>query len=280
MVTLCAGSRIFAEMPMAPNMEELCEGSKIVLSAKCLRQTAETQETNKLKYVSTEFEIVDLYKGDVKTKIIRVLIPVSFVSGYSSHCRRFPHYQLNKKYFLFLKRVSKEDFIRIELDDIWEERAYSIDTESLIKEEIAFLADPDRWKKIGDHLSYHIDADSDEKQIELTPWQKSNRFSKRAEYWRNGKLIGERAWYENGQIAYEEPFKHGLRHGILREWTKEGRLRSIKYYRKGRLHGPLITWKGIMTIDVTYWIRGRNVKGSKYTKEAKTNRTLLSLNFR
>ena len=190
---------------------------------------------------------------------------------------RDANYMSQKKYFLFLKRVSKKVFIRIELDDIWEERAFSSATESIIKEEMAFLADPDRWKKNGDHSTYRIDSDSEEKQVELTPWQKSNNYSKRAEYRQDGKLIGERAWHGNGQLAYESPTKDGLSYGVHRYWNSNGFLVEIRPYRKGRLHGILMKWSPRGNIDISFWMRGKCLSLTEYKKETKRNATLTKI---
>ena len=78
-VTAFIACTVYAEMPIPPSLEELCKDSEVVLSAKCLRQTDETKKINRFEYVLTEFELVDVYKGDVESKIIRVLI-----SGFNS----------------------------------------------------------------------------------------------------------------------------------------------------------------------------------------------------
>lgn len=265
----------YAETPQSPNLEELCESSELVLSAKFLSETSEVKKINHVEYILGFFEIGSIYKGDFKEKKISIYIPKIIDNKPRVECRRYPNYEPKEKYIFFLKKTPFSDiFIRIGIDDFWEERKATDDYVREIIDEVAFLADPDKWKKPSDNLSYTIHPEAIEKLVELTPYQKNNGFLKQAEYWHNGRLVGKKAWYVNGKLAFEEPFKNGMRHGITKSWKPNGSSFEIRPYRKGRLHGILMQWDAEKELKLSFWILGEPVIKQKYIRESKTNVTL------
>ena len=281
-ILLCASSpHVYAEMPQEPNIEELCESAKLVLCAEPIKKDNKTQTIglfNKTKYTIITFKVHRVYRGNYRRKEIRVLIPtIKNAKPTDMHvgCSIKPVYKEGKRYFLFLKkRPFSKLYIRVKIDDVFGERKWDREKEQQVIEELNFLSDPDKWKKPGDNLNYTIPEDANEKIVELTEYQKKRSLSKKATYWLNGKLVGERFLYENGQTAVEHPIKNGMRHGITKGWYPDGRLFEIRPLRKGRLHGVLKQWDNKGNLKTSYWIRGKPVSLKKYRKACKTNMTL------
>jgi antitoxin component YwqK of YwqJK toxin-antitoxin module len=261
-------------MPLQPNLEELCEQSKAIICGELIMEDSRTQTVgflDKVKYRPLTFKVHKVFKGNNNIKEVKVLIPIERRVG----CSIKPIYKKSERYFLFLKkRLFSKLYMRIKIDDIWGERKWSKNKEQELIEELKFLSDPDKWKKHSDNLSYVIPKDANEKLVELTEYQKKHKFSKRGEYWLNGKLVGERAWYENGQIAYEKPIKNNIEHGICRAWYPDGEPFEVRLLRKNRLHGIQKQWDGDGNLDISYWIRGKPVGKRAYLKASKTNATL------
>lgn len=278
-----SSNRLYGEMPEPPNYEELCEQSELVICASLDSIGSERKTINQplniltasADYYEHTFRVEKIYKGRWDTELIPAAIPQRFKGNLIMGCRRFPRYDINHKYILFLTRTPSPVFyIRTEIDDIWGERQWSQKDENYILEELVWLSDPDRWQKEGDHLDYSIPSDANELAVDLTDFQKVNGYSKRSMFYHNGELAGERAWYANGQLAYDNPVKNGLRHGVSKAWDRDGRLIEIRPYRKDRLHGALIRNSRSGFQEKTYWIRGDNVSKEKYEMEMKVNRSL------
>lgn len=275
LILLCLSSlHVYAEMPLSPNLEELSEQSKVVVCGEPIKEDSWTHRIglfNKAKYMSITFKVHKVYKGSDKMNEIKVLVPVERSMG----CSIIPTYKEGKKYLLFLKsRLFSKLYIRVKIDDIFGERKWDKDKEQEVIKELNFLADPDKWKKPADNLNYTIPKDANEKIVDLTKYQQKHKFSKRAKYWLDGELVGERAWYGNGQIAYAQAIKNGMQHGIYKAWYSDGRPRALMPYRKNRVHGILKHWDNKGNLKTSYWIRGKPVTLKKYRKASKTNMTL------
>jgi antitoxin component YwqK of YwqJK toxin-antitoxin module len=265
-------------MPMEPNIEELCENSEVVVRAEpnnWIKTIINAKEGNQ---DIINFKINKIYKGPTDFRNINVLIPTKRLMKLTdliSGCSITPTYIKGKTYFLFLKKKKKSElYTRVDIDNIWGERKWHEEQEQQIIEEIKFLSDPNKWKKPGDNLDYNIPDSSEEKLVPLTEYQIENKFSKRAQYYLNGKLVGERAWYGNGQLAYEMPIKNHMQHGVYRVWDKDGKLITITPYRKDRVHGVCKQWDEKGVIQESFCIRGKQVSKVKYLKELENNATL------
>lgn len=272
------------EMPLTPNFEELCESSDLIICG-------EPNEWTKIEEKSDiiAFKVHQVYKGSTNLRRVNVVIPTVYkgktelvvgVNGIKSTYVTMgdsiiPVYVKGKRYFLFLeKKRFSSYYVRTQIDEVWGERDWNKDQEQQIIDEIKFLSDPDKWKKPGDNILYVIPEGAEEKIVSLTEYQQNNNFSKRAEFWLNGKKVGEKAWYENGQIAYEQPIKNEMEHGNYKVWYPDGKLKAVCPYRKDRLHGIFQQWDEKGHLETSYWIKGKSVKKNEYLKELKNNETL------
>lgn len=256
-------------------MEELCEQSKTIVCAEPTGvphgKVTIGRGLNKTEYVRRTLKVHTTYKGKIDTETIEILIPTEF----SWDCPRIPSFTTGKKYLFFLKGQRRDkSYVRIDIDNIFAERTWDEGKEQKVIEELQFLADPDRFKKPGDNLTYTIPANAEEKEVELTEYQQKHDFSKRCEYWLDGERVGERAWRGDGKLAYEEPFKDGMRHGLFRGWHPDGAPFSERPYRKDRLHGVLKQWDQRGEVTLSYWMRGDYVSKNQYRKACETNKTL------
>jgi len=275
---------INVEMPLEPNLEELCENSGLII---CGEPNDWIQIEDTVEVIA--FKVHKVYKGQTNQKCINIIIPkvnkgktklILSIKGIKSTymtmgCSVIPIYVKDKKYFLFLdQKKTGSCYVRAKLDDVWGQRDWNKEQEQQLIDEIKFLSDPNKWKILGDNISYTIPKGAEEKIVPLTEYQKENNFSKRAEYWLNGELVGERAWYGNGQIAYEQPIKDSMQHGNYKAWYQDGKLRAVCPYRKDRLHGVFKQWSNKGHLEITYWVRGKDVTRKDYLKELKNNATL------
>lgn len=280
---------LYGEMPEPPNYEELCEQSELVVLAFLVNINSEKMAFEKpinptmgsVNYYVHTFQIEKTYEGNIEDKIIQVSIPKDYNIDHTIiGCPIFPKYKKGLKYLLFLNRIpSSPLYIRTEIDDIWneklwKEKLWKEKDEKYVLEELAFLSDSHRWQNRGDNLDYGIPSDANEIVVELTDFQKVNGYSKRSEFYVKGELVGEKAWYKNGRLAYDAPVKNGLRHGIHKAWNRDGNLIESRPYRKNRLHGVLIRYRRGEIKEKTYWIRGENVSKEKYEDEMKVNKSL------
>ncbi len=276
-----------SEMPVTPNFEELCEHSDLII---CGEPNEWIIIEEKIDIIA--FKVHQVYKGTTNLKIINILIPkvekgkTKITIGLNGIKSTYvtlgdsiiPVYLKGRRYFLFLNKQRVDSYyIRTQIDDVWGEKDWNKEQEQEIINELKFLSDPDKWKRPSDNITYTIPENAEEKIVPLTEYQQNNNYSKRAEYWLNGKKVGEKAWHKNGQIAYEQPIKNGMEHGIYKAWYPDGKLRAICPYRKDRLHGILQQWDENMHLETSYWIRGKKVERNEYIKELKNNATLPTL---
>jgi antitoxin component YwqK of YwqJK toxin-antitoxin module len=267
-----------AEMPQKPNYEDLCEASELVISASYISGLPETIKLDR-NYSEFFFEIDEYYKGKTKDPNIAVLIPIRWDEGSSVDSYIFPAYQEGKKYFLFLKKYKGTSYIRVKIDDVWGERLFDPNEETVIQKEIEEQKVSERWLIPEDNLTYGIPHEAHEREVLLSEYQ-TDRYLKIIQYLVNDEIAGERGWYKNGVMAYEYPYKNGLRHGIARTWRDDGSLYHFYCYRKDRYHGYLLTWNNLCNLEITFWVRGNNVSKDEYIKESKNNRTLPQVVFK
>ena len=53
--------------------------------------------------------------------------------------------------------------------------------------------------------------------------------------WKNGLLYGlARGWHQNGQLHYEENWKNNRKHGLHRGWYNNGQLMYKRYWKNGQ----------------------------------------------
>jgi len=271
------------EMPAPPNYEELCENSDLIVCGKLI-DISDKNSPLKLNYSEHYFEVCERYFGQEEKKTISVLLPMdcmhpNYISQDTySGCSRTPAYHINNKYFLFLSHFKKGIYVRNKLDRIFEERAYGNKDEILIKSEIEEINRQDRWMTPEDNLTYRIPPDAI--AIEQEPLRYRIRpeiVYKHVKYQKEGQTVGERAWYPNGQLSFDDPIKNNLSHGIHSGWRENGRPYGIECYRKGRYHGFVIRWHEANQMELLFWIRGKLVSKRKYLKECKRNATLPKL---
>jgi len=279
----------YAEVPQEPNYEELCEQAPIVMAGTAAASTDELRLGSRAAFKIVTFEVEEIFKGakdavlftetarlrSRKTTEKRLINLFHMTRSDAPGDRRYPEYAVGKEYLLFLNKLTQPRFYtRTPLDDTRPARESTEEIKEQIRQELQDLQDPNRFSKPGDNLSYTIPEDAEEKIVELTDDQQRNNYSKRAQYFIKGKLVGERAWYGNGRLAYEEPIRNSMRHGKIKSWHPDGSLFEIRPYRKDRLHGILRTWYEKKKPQISYWIRGENVTESEYYKACKTDLSL------
>ncbi len=73
-------------------------------------------------------------------------------------------------------------------------------------------------------------------------WPEGQRKLVREYAWPEAKdslhLHRETAYYSNGKIESETPYRNGLVHGEFKVWWENGQLKAKGYYRQGKPHGP------------------------------------------
>lgn len=260
-----------AEMPERLNYEELCESSDLVVKAKYISSLSQELEIKNFVYSEYTFEVSKYYKGNSRQNIISVLIPIKRAEDIADFYA--PKYQRQETYFLFLQKHENDIYIKSEIDSIWGDRPFNQKDERLIENEIKEQNTSDRWLKKEDNLIYKIPDDANEQEIALSEHQKK-RYLKIIEYYKNDEIVGKRCWHRNGVMAYEQPYKNGLRHGIEKEWLDSGSLFRLCCYRKDRYHGYLLKWGKTSDLEITFWVRGKNVSQEDYMKQCKNNITL------
>lgn len=265
-----------AEMPQPPNYEELCENSDLVVKADYITSLQQEVKINAYVYSEYTFEVSKIYKGKIKENTISALVPIKkaiFSADFYD-----PKYQKGKTYILFLQKHEKDLFIKIEIDSIWGDRSYSQKEECLIENEIKEQNIPKRWSKEEDNLTYKIPGDANEFEITLSGYQKE-RYLKIIKYCKNDEIVGERGWYKNGIMAYEQPYKNELRHGISKGWSEDGSLAGMSCYRKDRYHGYVLRWTNRRNLEIFFCVRGNIVSQKEYQEQCKNNATLPKFNI-
>ena len=126
-----------------------------------------------------------------------------------------------------------------------------------------------------DNVNYTIPQTAVEKEIPLSVYDKANGYTRRLEFWLNGKKVGEKGFGGGGVLIYEEPLRDGRQHGLFKGFHDNGILSQERPMRRGRLHGVLRTWdeRGVLE-DVSFWIRGRPVRKEAYAQACKYDGTL------
>jgi antitoxin component YwqK of YwqJK toxin-antitoxin module len=67
----------------------------------------------------------------------------------------------------------------------------------------------------------------------------------------------QRAWHENGALALEAAYAHGIAHGERREYDERGTLRRRADHADGLAHGEEVLYRADGRVER----RGRNVRG-------------------
>jgi antitoxin component YwqK of YwqJK toxin-antitoxin module len=260
-----------AEMPPPPNYEELCENSDLIVKANYISCLPRELEIKNYVYSEYTFEVCKIYKGKLKENTISVL--VSTKRAVFSNDFYDPKYQNGKTYFLFLQKHEKAIFIKTEIDSIWGDRPFKQKDERLIENEINEQSVPDRWLKKEDNLTYKIPDDANAVEVALSIYQ-IGKYLKIVKYYKSGELVGERGWYKSGIMAYEQPYKDRLRHGISKGWNEDGSLAEICCYRKDRYHGYALRWMATGNLEIFFCVRGKFVSQKEYQEQYKKNVTL------
>jgi antitoxin component YwqK of YwqJK toxin-antitoxin module len=66
--------------------------------------------------------------------------------------------------------------------------------------------------------------------------------TKKREYFVDGALVGQRLFYENGQLADEKLYRDAKLHGIWRQYAPNGKLVGERPYRDGQMDGTFRFW--------------------------------------
>ena len=71
----------------------------------------------------------------------------------------------------------------------------------------------------------------------------------------NGEVVGQRAYWEEGQLVTETPLRNGTKHGREFQWHDDGRLSLIEPYVNGKIHGTARQYGRDGSVIGTYSIR-------------------------
>jgi hypothetical protein len=81
-----------------------------------------------------------------------------------------------------------------------------------------------------------------EDAVEKVRAKQADGARKRAEYFLNGELVGERSFHSSGELEYEHAFRNGVKHGWQYRWDTPGELLSAEPYENGVPHGTAYQW--------------------------------------
>ena len=284
---VCA--RALAEMPAEPSLYSLCRESKVIVVGEMVSSSTLTIVTG-IEYDCALFQIKERLKGDPPScsaslksalyspinNLVHVL-SVKFTEFVDPQYDSIDaDYTKGKHYLLFLSdSIQDYMYVRTPLDSIWPEHPASSDRIERVREILKEISTKRILSTSDDILRYKISPQCQERKIALTDEDKGYGYARKVEYFVNGEKIGERAWYGNGHIAYEELLKKGCPHGLLQEWYLNGKRARTVYFRDGEMHGPCKTWNPNGREDgVGYWIIGKLVEKKDYEARAKIDPTL------
>ncbi len=86
---------------------------------------------------------------------------------------------------------------------------------------------------------------------------------KRQQEWKNGEMIHQRQWFENGVLKEDMEMKQGILFGHVRLWWPNGRIRRIAFVgEKLSPHGHVLEYNedGTVLVDAIFH-RGQFVSG-------------------
>ena len=91
--------------------------------------------------------------------------------------------------------------------------------------------------------------------------EKTVQYSKKVEYFKNGKKIGERRWYLNGRLSEERIYENGVLNGLSRIWNDDGSLNCESEYKNGKREGKTTFYHPNGTIYQIFPFRNGKVHG-------------------
>lgn len=286
---LAGHQTVYAEMPPKPTIENLCRESSLILSAEPVAFVDVPISIN-TEYRVITFKIHAVYKGQPDTELTlkymtneelendmpeKQLITVIIYTRRSASEYLPPSYKQNHKYLLFLgPRVLGRLYIRSEIDESWKETLWTKEKEEMVREFVKKEATVWLSRPPGKNVKYTIPKNAIEKSAPLTKYDYANKYSRKVEYWLDGKKVGKRGWWTTGKLAYERAIKDGMRHGLYRGWYPNGTLWQERYYKNDKMHGVYTSWDKKGQVDVSFWIDGKNVTEAAYLQAAKFDKTL------
>jgi len=87
------------------------------------------------------------------------------------------------------------------------------------------------------HLKSGIPQDVIEKTVREYKQEGTLRYYRVTECFRNGTLVGQRLYNQEGILVVETAMKDGLKHGREFTWSDDGKLLLIEPYVRGKIHG-------------------------------------------
>ena len=295
-ISLFFVSLTFGEMPEEPSPEELTKDATVVLAAEAV-ESVDIKPSVNINYRIIAFKVHKVYKGYIDASpgsgwftkdkgwlsSDPLVIYVIILSSGTRTDYLVPSYKQGSKYVLFLEPVVRIEclYIRSELDIIWKETPWSKSLESKILKIIKEQTSLRILNPLGTDVKYSIPKEAVEKAASFSKYQRKHKdkYSKKLEYWLDGKIVGRRLWSSTGKLIYEVPIKHGKRHGISKVWYDNGKPLYESPYKNGKLHGVYKSWEEQNKMDVSYWIEGQNVTKEAYIQAAKINWSLSSQDF-
>jgi hypothetical protein len=270
-----------SELPPHPSLEKLVESSEMIVAAEPAN-TIDVNASINLQYQIISFRIHNIYKGyPITDPILIQSMPKKTILGPIINVivqkqglieRRIPKYKNGTQYILFLGDPILESLYgRSKVDELWEETCWTQKKEEKIKYILSCTEDD------------IIPKDAKEKIVEIRNEQ--GGIYRKAEYWKEISIspeksigeekVGERGWYENGNLAYEYPMIKGRKNGKCKEYYTDSKMKSESYYRDGILHG---IFKGFSSagepLKETFWFSGKQISKEEYEKVLKEDDSL------
>jgi len=277
LVSFTVLSSVRAEPPREPTNEDLCERSGMIVCG-IPEQAKDIEWDIAATYSVIQFRVTRVLKSCLRTYPTFTYINVLAQTG-STVGNSFPKtYQKGKEYILFLDAPVLDNlYVSSGIDLYWVERPCSDKRVDELKRIIADQGFVRVVRPKGDNLDYAIPKDAEEIILPHRTGKDGFFYLKETEYYISGRLVGRRAWWQSGKLAYEEAIKNNRRHGIYRAWREDGTLLCELRYLNGQLHGPYRTWDEKGKMEETYWIEDRNVLKEAYAQRLPLDKTLAPL---
>jgi hypothetical protein len=109
-----------------------------------------------------------------------------------------------------------------------------------------------------DKKLYHVRDYFENGQIQMdafySAFDKHVKEEYQCNYRTNTKVGAYKEWYDNGNIAFEGTYKHGLRNGLCISWYRDGQKEAEESWLNGQLHGSVRYWseKGTLQFDLSF----------------------------
>ena len=116
---------------------------------------------------------------------------------------------------------------------------------------------------------YKSDIPPDVEEKRLTEYKREGHciWPKKTACWRNGEIVGERSYEQDGTLIIETPLKNGKKHGVEYYWEEDGSLSCAEPYEDGLLHGTAFQWDPHGNVVGTYTLH----RGTGYDIWRSTN---------